>query len=63
LGWVHRDLKFNNVMVKGSAIYLIDFGAAYKPPVKKNCGSVYGNLRFLSENAHSYFQQTFTDDI
>lgn len=62
IGYVHRDLKFDNLMFLKRTLFLIDFGNCIKiKPSKK--GTVFGSLKFMSIRAHNYYTQTAKDDL
>jgi serine/threonine protein kinase len=65
IGYVHRDLKLNNFMVKNRTIYLIDFGNCRKSTAdeKPDKGKVFGDLKYMSVDSHAFLQQRFKDDV
>lgn len=62
-GLVHRDLKWNNFMLKNGEIYVIDFGSCLKPPKKARKHTVFGHLAYMGRNGHNFIHQTYIDDI
>lgn len=62
-GYVHRDLKPDNILVKNNKIYLIDLGFATKVS-NKIYENMIGSLLFSSYNTHNdKFQYRKKDDI
>jgi len=62
-GYVHRDLKPDNILVKNDEIYLIDLGFATKIS-SKHYNKKIGSILFSSYNTHnSKYQYRKRDDI
>lgn len=62
-GYVHRDLKPDNILIKNGEICLIDLGFATKITNKKY-HSIIGNYKFCSYNVHlPSYQYRKKDDI
>lgn len=69
LGFVHRDLKPSQFMLKRQSplLYLVDFNLSRKFPksfgyVSQHKGGIVGNVIYASLSAHSIEQQTRRDD-
>jgi serine/threonine protein kinase len=70
IGYIHRDIKPDNVAIgikeQSKTIYLLDFGLVVKanapiPVEEKN--KVVGTLGFMSLRAHESKKATYWDDI
>jgi serine/threonine protein kinase len=62
-GYVHRDLKPDNILIKDDKIYLIDLGFATKVS-NKIYENMIGSILFSSYNTHNdKFQYRKKDDI
>lgn len=64
MGFVHRDLKANNIMFKKGKFYLIDFGnSQFLPKNGSISGSVFGDIRLMSQGQHQWKTHTTIDDL
>ena len=72
-GWVHRDIKPGNIMMRDGSgrVYLVDFGMAKKfrsknggqhIPFESKKRTVVGTAKYLSLWAHRHVQQSRRDD-
>jgi serine/threonine protein kinase len=68
---IHRDIKPQNFMMKGTELFLIDFGMAtmyvdsdkLHIPEKKDKTDLLGTPRFMSINIHNGWEPTRRDDV
>lgn len=70
-GWIHRDVKPGNIMVRRgtSNVHLIDFGMAKKfmdrgkhIPYREDKRTIVGTAKYLSLWGHRYIEQSRRDD-